>query len=29
MPWDTGLHQLDAETDFQRARRRQVLAALS
>jgi hypothetical protein len=29
MPWDTGLHQVDAETDFQRARRRQVLAALS
>ena len=29
MPWDTGLHQLDAETDFQRARRRQVLAALA
>src|SRR6478752_10892251 len=29
MPWDTGLHQIDAETDFQRARRRQVLAALS
>jgi hypothetical protein len=29
MPWDTGLNQIDAETDFQRARRRQVLAALS
>ncbi len=29
MPWDTGLHQIDAETDFQRARRRHVLAALS
>ena len=29
MPWDTGLHQVDAETDFQRARRRQALAALS
>ncbi|HEY3763983.1 MAG TPA: hypothetical protein VGL44_02395 [Gaiellales bacterium] len=29
MPWDTGLHQLDAETDFQRARRRQVLAGLA
>jgi hypothetical protein len=29
MPWDTGLNQLDAETDFQRARRRQVLARLA
>jgi hypothetical protein len=29
MPWDTGLNQLDAETDFQRARRRQVLATLA
>jgi hypothetical protein len=29
MPWDTGLHQVDAETDFQRARRRQVLAQLA
>jgi hypothetical protein len=29
MPWDTGLHHLDAETDFQRARRRQVLASLA
>ena len=29
MPWDTGLHQLDAETDFQRARRRQVLGTLA
>jgi hypothetical protein len=29
MPWDTGLHHLDAETDFQRARRRQVLASIS
>jgi hypothetical protein len=29
MPWNTGLHQLDAETDFQRVRRRQVLAALA
>ena len=27
MPWDTGLSNLDAETDFQRARRRQVLVA--
>ena len=25
MPWDTGMPRLDAETDFQRARRRQVL----
>jgi hypothetical protein len=29
MPWDTGLNQIDAETDFQRARRRQVLATLA
>ena len=29
MPWDTGLNRLDAETDFQRARRRQVLAGIS
>jgi hypothetical protein len=29
MPWDTGLHQVDAETDFQRARRRQVLASIA
>ncbi len=29
MPWDTGLHQIDAETDFQRARRRQVLGTLA
>ncbi len=28
MPWDTGLSQLDAESDFQRARRRQVLSRL-
>ncbi|HEX2377513.1 MAG TPA: hypothetical protein VHI30_08140 [Gaiellales bacterium] len=29
MPWDTGLRSLDAESDFQRARRRQVLAQLA
>ena len=29
MPWDTGLSSLDAENDFQRARRRQVLARLA
>ena len=29
MPWDTGMPRLDAETDFQRARRRQVLSALA
>lgn len=29
MPWDTGLNQVDAESDFQRARRRQVLARLA
>ena len=29
MPWDTGLSNLDAESDFQRARRRQVLARLA
>jgi hypothetical protein len=29
MPWDTGLSNLDAESDFQHARRRQVLASLS
>jgi hypothetical protein len=29
MPWDTGLSNLDAESDFQRARRRQVLARLT
>ncbi len=29
MPWDTGLSNLDAESDFQRARRRQVLSRLA
>ena len=29
MPWDTGLSSLDAESDFQRARRRQVLSRLA
>ena len=29
MPWDTGLSNLDAESDFQRARRRQVLSTLA
>ena len=29
MPWDTGLTNLDAETDFQRLRRRQVLSGLA
>jgi hypothetical protein len=29
MPWDTGLSELDAETDFQRARRRQLLSQLA
>ena len=29
MPWDTGLSSVDAESDFQRARRRQVLARLA
>ena len=29
MPWDTGLTNLDAETDFQRLRRRQVLSTLA
>lgn len=29
MPWDTGLSELDADTDFQRARRRQVLSKLA
>src|ERR671936_1330840 len=29
MPWDTGLSSVDAESDFQRARRRQVLSRLA